>query len=337
MEKHKESVFMRRIKKITIGVVILQLLLTMEVSAEQKLSEGVISYKITKDKRSIYGTLNCRGSTNVGRLLKKWVPNFIKKYPDVQSNLLFKGSSDGFRSLISEEANIGASSRKIKETEIEAFKKVKGYAPTEIKVSFDALAIYVNRLNKLEHITLDKLDAIFSEQHKRGYIPNINSWKELTGIDKKINIYLFDKNSGARSYFKHKVMLGANYNNTTVVSDKYINTSEVINQVAKDKYGICFASIGIKNFKVKALSLSKREHYPTYSPSLKDTKNRTYPLTRFFYIYLDVPPDKPIPKLFYEFCKFILSYEGQSIVMRAGGLPLSPKQIGIELSKMRRD
>jgi hypothetical protein len=41
--------------------------------------------------------------------------------------------------------------------------------------------------------------------------------------------------------------------------------------------------------------------------------------------------------MFYEFCKFILSFEGQTIVIEAGGLALSPQQIGTELSKMRRE
>ena len=304
--------------------------------AESKLCEGVINYQAKKDKSSIYGTLDCKGSTNVGAFLEKWVSAFQKLYPLVNTSLSFQGSSDAIKGLMEGTATIGAMSRGIQEKELDDFKALKGYPPTEIKVSLDALAIYVNRLNKLNTITLEELDAIFSTQRKRGYENNLSTWKTLNSSSKKINIYLFDKNSGTRSYFQKKVMLKAPYNKNNIISEEYTTTKQVAQEVANDVNGICFGSVGVKNFKVKALSLAKRKSFPIYAPSDENIKHGTYPLSRFFYLYLDVPPDKPIPTLLYEFCKFILSHEGQKIAIRAGGLSLSPKQIGIELSKMRR-
>ena len=305
--------------------------------AESKLCEGVVHYQAKKDKSSVYGALDCKGSTNVGAFLKKWVPAFQKLYPSVTSSLSFKGSSDGVKGLMDGTATIGAMSRKIKKKELEAFKALKGYTPTEIKVSLDALAIYVNRLNPMDTITLEELDGIFSTEKKRGYDKNLSTWKALNGSDEKINIYLFDTNSGTRSYFKKRVMLKANYNKENIVSEEYTTTKQVAQKVADDINGIAFGSVGVQNFKIKALSLAKRKNFPIYNPSDENIKHGSYPLSRFFYLYLDVPPDKPIPTLLYEFCKFILSHEGQTIAIRAGGLSLSPKQIGIELSKMRRE
>ena len=328
---------MRQINRIGFIILMMGLLLSVKSLANSKSLEGVIKYTPLKDRQSVYGLLNCKGSTNVENFLKIWVPQFQLIYPNVKSSFDFKGSGDGIDALMNDRANIGASSRPIKQKEIEAFKNLKGYAPTEIKVSLDALAIYVNRLNRLETITLEELDAIFSSDRKRGYPEAINSWVSLTDTTNKINIYLFDSNSGTRSYFRKQVMLKGDYNQKNIVSDKYTKTSEVVGEVAKDIDGICFGSVGVTNFKVKTLSLSKRKNYPTYYPSSKDIKNGNYPLTRFFYIYLDVPPDKPIPKLLYEFCKFVLSHKGQETVIREEGLSLSPKQIGIELAKMRRE
>ena len=311
-------------------------LLTTQSIADSELCQGVVKYQVKKDKNSIYGALDCKGSTNVGAYLKIWVPKFKKMYPEVTSSMTFQGSSDAIKGLMEGTATIGAMSRPIKQKEIQAFKELKGYAPTEIKVSLDALAIYVNRLNHLDTITLEELDALFSNERKRGYSQKIESWKQLNGNDSNISIYLFDKNSGTRSYFRKQVMMKGTYNKNNIISDEYTTTSQVVDQVAKDVNGICFGSVGVQNFKVKALSLAKRKNYPIYTPSDENIQQGSYPLTRFFYIYLDVPPEKPIPKLLYEFCKFVLSYEGQTIAINAGGLPLSPKQIGIELSKMRR-
>jgi phosphate transport system substrate-binding protein len=308
--------------------------------AESKLSTGIIKYQPKKDRKSIVGDLNCRGSTNVGALLEVWLPAFKEIYPSVKTSMDFKGSSDGIKSLMDGVATVGAASRPIKQKEIDAFKAIKGYTPTEIKVSLDALGIYVNRLNKLETITLEELDAIFSVERKRGYDGTIESWQKLTkkgDNNQSINIYLFDKNSGTRSFFRHQVMLKGSYDKSRVKSEEYTTTEQLLNALAKDENGIGFGSIGINNFKVKTLSLSKRANYPTYKPCKKEIKSGEYPLTRFFYIYLDVPPNQPIPTMFYEFCKFVLSYEGQKIVIRTGGLALSPQQIGTELSKIRRE
>jgi phosphate transport system substrate-binding protein len=293
-------------------------------------------YKTLEDKKSIFGVLNCKGSTNVEKLLEIWVPKFKQLYPDVKSNLDFKGSGQGIKALLAGNANIAAASRPIKQKERDLFIRVKGYAPTEVKISLDALAVYVNRQNRLDSITLPQLDAIFSTSLKQNYNAPIENWKALTGIDDKINIYLYDKNSGTRSYFRKKVMKKGEFNNKNIVSDKFTKLSEVITKVASDPHGICFGSLEDKNYRVKVLSISKGDFFPSFKPKEENIKDKKYLLTRFFYIYLDVPPDKSIPILLYEFCKYILSGEGQSVVSKIGGLPLGAKQVGIELSKIRR-
>ena len=49
--------------------------------AESKLSTGIINYKPKKDRKSIIGNLNCKGSTNVGAILKVWLSEFKKNIP----------------------------------------------------------------------------------------------------------------------------------------------------------------------------------------------------------------------------------------------------------------
>jgi len=334
MLKRKSKIYIITLLSISIGV-----LIPTKSFSESKLSTGIIKYKPKEDRKSIRGNLNCKGSTNVGALLKVWLPEFKKIYPSIEISMDFKGSSDGIKSLMNGTATVGAASRPIKQKEIDEFKISKGYAPTEIKVSLDALGIYVNRLNKVQTITIEELDAIFSKDRKLGFNKNIDTWKKLrkNSDDKKINIYLFDKNSGTRSFFRHRVMLKGTYDQTKIKNEEFTTTSQLLDALANDENGIGFGSIGINNFKVKTLSIAKRVNYPTHKPCIKEIKNGEYPLTRFFYIYLDVPPNQPIPKMFYEFCKFLLSYEGQTIVTQVGGLALSPQQIGTELSKMRRE
>ncbi len=304
--------------------------------ADNKLSTGIISYTPVEDKDSVYGVLKCKGSTRVGRLLNVWVPSFVEMYPHIQSELSFTGTGHGISSLIDGSANIAASSRKIKDLEMETFYKAKGYPPTEMKVSLDALALYVNRLNPTPSITLEQLDAIFSSTRRQGLEAIVN-WKQLGWEDKNITVHLFAKEAGARGFLQKHVLLGGEYTTQNVVNDKHLTALSVTDEIEKDKYSIGFGAIGIDNFKVKMLPIAKRERYPEYAPNTKNIKNEKYPLTRFLYIYMDVPPDKPIPKLLYEFCKFMLSKEGQTIVLKDGGVPLSPRLIGIELAKIQRE
>ena len=63
-----------------------------------------------------------------------------------------------------------------------------------------------------------------------------------------------------------------------------------------------------------------------YEPNYEDCLNGTYPLARFLYIYVNKAPNQPIDKLTQEFLKFVLSKEGQEIVVKDGYYPL-PAQV----------
>jgi len=317
-------------------ILLLGAIFSTNAIAENSSLEGIIPYKPIVKKENVYGIIKCRGSTTVGSLLDIWAAKFQSFYPNIKSSLIFKGSSDGFKALIDDTANIGASSRPIKKSEIEEFRAVKGYVPTEIKVSLDALAIYVNRLNSLKHITFEELDAIFSENRKRAYPKAIKNWKQLTNKEGNMSIYMFNSDSGSRAYFKNIVLQKGNYTDN-IVSDEYMLLPEVVDEVANDINGITFGSIGTKNFKVKMVPVAKQKQFPYYRPTTKNIKMGKYSLTRFLYLYIDVPPDRPIPKFLYEFCKFVLSLDGQSILERENKIALSPKIIGIELLKLKRE
>ena len=59
------------------------------------------------------------------------------------------------------------------------------------------------------------------------------------------------------------------------------------------------------------------------------------PLARFLYIYINKYPKKPMDPLTTEFLKFVLSKEGQEIVVKDGFLPLTAKMEASEIAKLR--
>jgi len=53
--------------------------------------------------------------------------------------------------------------------------------------------------------------------------------------------------------------------------------------------------------------------------------NKTYPLARFLYIYVNKQPNKPLAPLEREFIKLVLSKVGQQVVVKDGYIPLPLK------------
>jgi phosphate transport system substrate-binding protein len=102
-------------------------------------------------------------------------------------------------------------------------------------------------------------------------------------------------------------------------------------ELEKDKYGIAWA--GMPQWKqvpqvtgIKVLALQARSGGPFVAPSQATLTDRTYPLTRSIYIYLDKEPGRPLPAKVKDFLRYVLSAEGQELVRRNGVyLPLPPE------------
>jgi phosphate transport system substrate-binding protein len=100
--------------------------------------------------------------------------------------------------------------------------------------------------------------------------------------------------------------------------------------LSKDKYGIGWGGVGqakgIPNLKI--IALAEHEGGPYITPSLESVRNRTYPLTRSIFIYLNYVPGKELDPKLKEFLFFILSKQGQDVLRKQGEyLPLTPELV----------
>src|SRR5215813_10643083 len=89
--------------------------------------------------------LTIKGSTTLQPAAERWAGDFMKANSKIQVKVLGGGSGKGFEALAAGEAQLGASSRKIKPEETTAIAK-RG-APQEFKVAIDGVAIFVNSSN----------------------------------------------------------------------------------------------------------------------------------------------------------------------------------------------
>ena len=73
---------------------------------------------------------------------------------------------------------------------------------------------------------------------------------------------------------------------------------------------------------------------PCFEGTYENVISDKYPLSRYLYIYIVKHPNRPLDPLVKEFLKFVLSKEGQKIVIKDGYLPLTNDIIQEELKKL---
>jgi len=317
------------VKKIILFI----LLSSLYLFAEGTLLHGLIPYKPINDKNSISGSLIFRGSVCVGKFAKVWANKYKQIYPKIKINIALKDSKSGIEALINDRANIALSSKKITIPQMHDFRLQKGYYPTEIKVALDAIIIYANKNNPIKKVSLDELDAIFSKTRKRKYKEDINNWKQLGFSDNNISIYLYKNSEGLKDFFKDSVLMRGEYKD--IPDTNYLQDfNSTIKAIKDDKYAISFGEMIRDDYTVKALSVSKSYKFPYFKPTINNIVNHKYPLTRYFYIYLDIPPKQKVSQNIYEFIKFIFSKDGQRILLNQGEIPISLTQMGKEINKI---
>ncbi|MCF6157856.1 MAG: PstS family phosphate ABC transporter substrate-binding protein [wastewater metagenome] len=283
----------------------------------------------------VSGNLSSIGSDTMNNLMTYWAESFNRVYPSVRVQIEGKGSSTAPPALIAGAAQIAPMSRAMKHTEIDAFEKKYGYKPTEIKVALDALAVYVNKDNPLDGLTLPQVDAIFSKTRKGGYREDIKTWDQLglTGewAAKPISLYGRNSASGTYGFFKEVALYKGDFKNTV---KEQPGSASVVQGIAKDRYGIGYSGIGYMTSGIRTVPLSFKKGKPLKDATLENVLNGSYPLARFLYIYINKKPGQPLNPLIREFLKFVLSKEGQKTVVKDGFLPLPAPIVKQELEKI---
>ncbi len=220
----------------------------------------------------------------------------------------------------------------------------------------NGIILYVNAANPITQLSLEQLDGIFGTRRtgaldgfkwmiSEGLQPQseIRTWGQLglTGswAARPIQTYGHAP-SGTTRFFQSRVMHGSdkwnpNYREYVETGSKMIGSDDprqlgglkhmLADELAHDKYGIAWTvepqARGIAG--IKAISLSRGVGYPYISPTLASFEDRSYPLVRNIYIFLNRRPNTPVDPKLKAFLAFILSRDGQAVVAEDGNyLPL---------------
>lgn len=239
------------------------------------------------------GTLSMNGSTSMEKVIKAVNGAFMEKNKGVTVNLNLTGSGTGIQEASEGKCDIGNSSRKLKDEEAEKLDATV--------VGLDGIALVVNPVNKLEDITLQDLAKVYSGE--------ITNWKELGGDDKAIVVIGREDGSGTRDGFESIVM----GNKEPKYAQELESTGSVINAVATTDGAIGYASLANVDETVKALKIGGVE------ATEENVKSGAYEVQRPFICATLKGSDNKLVKAYLD---FILSEEGQALVLAQGAVPV---------------
>jgi len=275
------------------------------------------------------------GMDTLSAIVAGWNDAFRKWHPGANIRLETKDPLGP-----EERIGLGPNTAELFHPTYQEYEDAYGYEPFRIKFAMgayvlkshvSAIGVYVNRANPLSELSLAQLDAIYSEERRRGYPEPIKTWGQLglTGewADRPIHVYGFYWRDDVTAYFRKLVMHdapfiagyeipggGMNRNTPTVAKG-------IMAAMAADPYGISFGNASYKTDAVKALALSD-ERGVTGQFTLNDLASGRYPLQRYLYLYVNRKPGQPLDPLVKEFLTFVLSRDGQQMIDRDHYMPL---------------
>ena len=267
----------------------------------------------------ISGNLSSIGSDTLNNLMTLWAEEFQGFYPNVNIQIQGAGTSTAPPAMAEGTANFGPMSRMPRESEQQAFEERHGYPMTVIGVGIDTIAVFVNRDNPIEGLTIEQVDAIFSATRRCGGAQDITRWGQvgLTGAWANRDITLYSRNavSGTYGYFRQHALCDGDFKDSI---NEQPGSSSVVQGVAESLNGIGYSGIGYATSGVRAIAVGN----PPVEPSGETAADGSYPLARFLYVAVNKHPNRDLNPLEREFMRMVLSRQGQEVVVRDGYIPL---------------
>ena len=302
-----------------------------------------------------------------------WEAAFKKFHPDASFDFHLNTSEHAISGLIYGKSDLGPLGRQIMWDEQMAYQREFSRLPVGIVVvtgSYDvsgwnpAIGLYVNAKNPLAKLSLEQIDGIFGcertgvwrdlnwdESYARGPEKNIRTWGQLglTGewADKPIHVLGYNLQfhfpqeitsrafGGVTSKWNEKLREYANKLNPD--GSLKLAGELMMEDVAKDPYAIAYMAGGNAwaTPATKVLALSTKTGGPAYDLTLDNVRARTYPMYADVFFFMDRDPKKPVDPKLKEFLRFILSRDGQELVMKDGKyLPLTAEVVREQLKKL---
>jgi phosphate transport system substrate-binding protein len=256
--------------------------------------------------------IQIKGSDTMVNLAQAWAEGFMNKYPQSFVAVTGGGSGTGIASLLNKTCDIAECSRKMKQKEIDLARQ-KGIEPVEFTVGLDGLAVVVHPSNSVDKLTIAQLSDIFTGK--------TTNWKELGGKDAKIVILSREVNSGTHVYFKEHVLRKNNPNSQEEFAHSALlmpSSQAIADEVASNPQAIGYYGMGYLSPNQKAVAVAKDTSSSYILPTIENVVEGKYAISRPLFMYTNGQPTGLVK----EFLDFVLSNEGQKIVLEIDFVPI---------------
>lgn len=240
--------------------------------------------------------ISLNGSTSMEKMINAIKEGIEENYPELSLEPQFTGSSAGIEAVLNGTADIGNSSRYLKDAE-----KEKGL--TENIVAIDAIVIVTDIQNKVDNLTTQQLIDIYKGK--------IRNWKEVGGEDLPIVVIGRESGSGTRSAFEEIL----NIEEQCQYANEINETGPIIAKVQSIPGAIGYVSLDVIDETVKPLSIDGVQ------ASEETIQNGQYSLQRPFVMATRGAISQQNENIQHLF-QFIQSEDGQKIIRAVGLVPV---------------
>ena len=246
----------------------------------------------TETTAGLSGSISMVGSTSMEKLANALSEAFMEEYPEVTVTAEFVGSGAGIEAVTNGTADIGNSSRSLKDEE-------KAAGVVENVVAIDGIAVCVDPANEVADLTKEQLTNIYNG--------TVTNWKEVGGADEPIIVIGREAGSGTRGAFEELVDL----KDACKYANELDSTGAVIAKVASTPGAIGYASLDALDDSVKALSLEGVE------ATAENIKAGNYFLSRPFVMATkgEISEQNDLVQAWFD---FVLGDEGQQVASEVG-------------------
>lgn len=270
-------------KKILSGLTIIMMCLVLSACSTTEASV---------DKQKLSQKIRVNGSTSMEKLVNGLAEVIKEDYPNIVVEPQFTGSSAGIEALLIGSADIGTSSRGLKEEE-----KEKGVV--ENIVAIDGVVIITHPSNVTVNLTTEQLVNIYNG--------TIRNWKEVGGKDQNIVVLGREAGSGTRGAFEEVL----DVEDMCKYAQEINETGAVVAKVASIPGAIGYVSLDVVNATVKTLNVDgvsatedniKKGKYSIQRPFVMATKGEI------------AQQSQPVQEMF----AFLDSEAGQKLIKTVG-------------------
>ncbi len=260
--------------------------------SSQSTTGGTQTDSTGSGSKELSGSIQMVGSTSMEKLANALAESFMEKYPNVTVTAEFVGSGAGIEAVTSGSADIGNSSRNLKDEE-------KSNGAVENIVAIDGIAVCVDPTNTVTGLTKQQLTDI--------YTGTITNWSEVGGADAPIIVVGREAGSGTRGAFEEFL----DVIDSCAYANELDSTGAVMAKVASTPGAIGYVSLDVVDDSVIALALEGVE------ATAENIKAGNYFLSRPFVMATkgEISEQNELVRAWFD---YVLGEEGQAVATKVG-------------------